>query len=106
MSRPKTVTFGAVTWRIKYTRDLGERRGQTDQAEHRIDLATYGMQPLAKRKTLVHELVHAALTESPVTALPAWEDSLEEAVCLALEGPILELFQRRKNRGVRRWLSR
>jgi hypothetical protein len=61
--------------------------------------------PQQQRVTAVHELLHAAFHGSSISALKdQWNDDIEEAVCLALEGPLLELFTRPENGPARRWL--
>lgn len=57
------------------------------------------------RSTLMHEVVHHIAVLHGLRLHDGWSEDLEEAVCIAFEGPMLELFTRPENAPLREWLQ-
>lgn len=89
---PRNVRVGAFTWRVdagpKATLALARDGdyGQTD-----LDSLTIRVRgdvaPELQRETLLHEMIHAALMQTP---LAEWPSDQQEAVCRALPPFLLE----------------
>lgn len=103
MKRPSSLTFGATTWRVKWSPNLGDLAGQTEKTKDRIAVGT-NQSAKRQKSTLVHEGLHAALEGSAIRAMPGYTEELEEAFVSALEGPVMELLLRPENAAAVEWV--
>ncbi len=113
MPRPRSFSLGPFTNEIRWPARIGKAKSPDPETElvglcvaakHRVEVAR-SQDPQEQRSTLVHEMIHMALAPTLLQSMAGWDDETEEAVVLALEGPLFELFARPENEPVRRWLE-
>lgn len=105
MKRPSKVTLGPHTHKIEWPAKIKKGKlGLTHRYRNRIEVSRD--QPLTQQQsTVLHEIVHAIFCDGPATLFAGWSDETEEAIVLALESRLLEVFTRPENEPLRRWLE-
>ena len=100
-SRPTSVTLGPHTFALEFVEEMSQKGllGKAHRVEGTVEISTQ-QAPSVMRSTVLHELIHQALWAHGSRL----KKKDEEAVCLALEGPLLELFARPENAALRKWL--
>jgi hypothetical protein len=107
VATPDRVVLGPHIYSIEYVEEIPgskKRIGESHRISNRI-LVRNDQSESNLRSTTIHEIVHQAIWQSPMRFLTGWTDELEEALIVALEPHLLELFTRKENRPLRDWLS-
>jgi len=105
VKRPSTLALGphtiAIAWPAKIK---GGLLGRAHRHHNTIEVSKNQARS-QQASTLIHEILHTALCDGPASSFAGWNDGVEEAIVLCLEGRLLELFTRPENEPARRWLE-
>jgi hypothetical protein len=93
MSKPTSITVGGVPFKITYPAKMDEGQvGESNAMERTIQIKSNQKGDEFER-TLLHEVVHAAMGISGVSEL--FDEKVEEAVVICLENSLHSLYKRR-----------
>lgn len=100
------VVIGPHVYSVHFMEALSKKRrvGEADVVQNTICLRN-DQSASKMRSTLLHETCHQVCYERGLRNVDGWSEDLEEAVCVAFEGPLLELFTRSENGPLREWLQ-
>lgn len=101
MPRPRHADIGPhrikITWAAERWPDDNDpdafRVGECEMLANTIKVAT-DQAPTQQAGTVIHELLHASIHQSNLRCMAGWSSETEEAIILALEPKILEIFTR------------
>jgi hypothetical protein len=93
MNKPTGITIGGVPFKVTYPAKMEENQvGESDAMERTIKIKANQKGDEFER-TLLHEVVHAAMGISGISEL--FDEKIEEAIVICLENSLHSLYVRR-----------